>query len=152
MKPTDGRYRTATKVNVLSPEIVNVGRGRQCSLTGRQEKEYREGEMLVTPRGLRQWYGIEWKVQELGRSYRFYKGWRKGNLSLAGVNTHLNPEVVGGNNLKKEGTSKTGRKSDYPIVVRKQDNACGAKGITLLWKGSGTNCPDIEQERQWKQN
>jgi hypothetical protein len=36
--------------------------------------------------------------------------------------------------------------------VRKQGNVCGAKGITLLCNGSGTNCPDIEQERQWKRN
>ena len=50
------------------------------------------------------------------------------------------------------GTSKTGKKTDYSIVERKQGNACGAKGITLLCKDSGTNCPDIEQERQWKQN
>jgi hypothetical protein len=91
-------------------------------------------------------------MQELGRSCRFYKGWRKGDLSLAGVNTHLNPEIVEGNNLKRGGTSKVGRKSEYPIVVRKQGNACGAKGIPLLCNGSGRNCPDIEQERQWKRN
>jgi hypothetical protein len=68
VKPTEGKYRTATEVNVLSPEIINVGNGRQSSFAGRQKKGYRYGEMFLTPRGLRQWYGIEWKLQELGRS------------------------------------------------------------------------------------
>ena len=152
MKPTDGKYQTATQVKVLSPEIFNVGIGRQFPFTGRQQRGYRNGEIFSPPRGLRPWYGIERKLQELGRSYWLYDRCGRGDLSLAGVNTHLTPEIVEGNNPKRGGTSKADRKSDYPIVVKKRGNACGAKGITLLCKGLGTDCPDVEQEEQWKRN
>ena len=46
----------------------------------------------------------------------------------------------------------TYRKSDYPIVVWKQGNACGAKGITLLCKGEVRHIKTAEWEKMWKLN
>jgi len=107
VKPTVGRYQTATKVKVLSPETINIGKGRQCSYAGRQEKEYRYGEIFLTPRGLRLWYGIERKLQEHRRSYKFCEsGYEKENLSFMGVNTNPVELVAVGSNNRR------GRNSD----------------------------------------
>ena len=102
MKPTEGKYQTATEVKVSSSETINIGKGRQFSFAGRQYKASLNGKKCLAPRGLRPWYGIEGKLQELGRSYKFCEsGYGKENLSFMGVNT--NPVVlvaVGSNNRK----------------------------------------------------
>ena len=71
MKPTDGRYQTATQVKVFSLEIFNVGK-----VDGIHELE--DGMIylamvrgVLLSRGLRPWYGIAWKLQELGRACLF---------------------------------------------------------------------------------
>jgi hypothetical protein len=42
--------------------------------------------------------------------------------------------------------------SDQPIVVMKQGNACGAKGLTVLPLDSGTLSPDSELDSGREQN
>ena len=102
MKPTEGNYQTATQVNVLSPEIYNIGNGRQFSYAGRHYKVFRFGKKYLAPRGLRQWYGNEWKLQELGRSWQFRRSdYNKENLSFMGVNTHPVTQVLVGSNNRK---------------------------------------------------
>jgi len=102
VKPTEGRYQTATQVKVLSSESINVGKGRQFSYAGRQYKASRNGKKCLAPRSLRPWYGIERKLQELGRSYKFREcSYKKENLSFMGVNTNpVVQDMVGSNNRK----------------------------------------------------
>ncbi len=68
MKPPDGRYQTATQVKVLSPAINDVREADSLqSLEGRTNRTVMVRYGLLS-RGLRPWYGIERKQQELGRA------------------------------------------------------------------------------------
>jgi len=68
IKPTDGRYQSATSVNGLSPEIDSV---READSV-----HWLEGNIIYTDkardrlfsRGLSQCYGITGRLQELGRA------------------------------------------------------------------------------------
>jgi hypothetical protein len=70
MKPADGSYQTEIRfrVKVLSLETINI--------EGADSLHILEGRMIYTDmvrfklslRGLSPWYGIEWKLQELGRA------------------------------------------------------------------------------------
>lgn len=88
MKPPDGKYQTATKVNVLSPEIFNVREVDSFHLLEDSKICVDMVRCKFLSRGLRQWYGIERKLQELGRACLFQ-----------------GRPLIGANNLKKRGCS-----------------------------------------------
>lgn len=79
MKPPEGMYQTATKVKVLSPEIINIEEADSLHLL--------EGSMNYTAmarsgslfRGLRPWYGTERKLSEPGRPVLFLQRQIPGN-------------------------------------------------------------------------
>ena len=68
MKPTDGRYQTATQVKVISPEIINVGKVDSVHELEDSTIYFVMVSYISLSRGLRPWYGIAWKLQELGRA------------------------------------------------------------------------------------
>jgi len=71
MKPTDGRYQTATQVKVFSPEIINVREVDSVHLLEDSMIHLDKVRDVLLSRGLRPWYGIAWKLQELGRACLF---------------------------------------------------------------------------------
>jgi len=79
MKPPEGMYQTATKVKVLSPEIINIEEADSFHLL--------EGSMNYTAmarsgslfRGLGPWYGTERKLSEPGRPALFLQRQIPGN-------------------------------------------------------------------------
>ena len=71
MKPTDGRYQTATQVKVISPEIINVGKVDSFHELEDSTIYFAMARGISLSRGLRPWYGIGWKLQELGRACIF---------------------------------------------------------------------------------
>ena len=42
--------------------------------------------------------------------------------------------------------------SDQFIVMMKQSNFCGVKGLTLVCKGVGQHVPDTDLDKTWKRN
>lgn len=68
MKPANGRYQTATQVKVISPEIFNVGEVDSVHFLEDSMIYFTMVRGISLSRGLRPWYGIGWKLQELGRA------------------------------------------------------------------------------------
>lgn len=85
--------------------------------------------MMQLHRGHRQWHGIVWSVSEPGRPYHI-------SISREYWLTSRRYEEV----------EKYARESDKLIVVLKQGNACGAKGLALLCRDLGPHCPGTDQE------
>jgi hypothetical protein len=127
MKPMAEKYQAATKVNALSSEIDNRRRGRQFARAGRQHEFVRKGEYKPLFRDLRQWHGIEGMASEPGRPCQIPK--RK----------------IRRQDEKYKEAEMFGRESDKLIVVKKQGNSCGAKGLALTCKEKGKHYPDSEQ-------
>jgi hypothetical protein len=68
MKPLEGRCQTATQVKGLSPVNFNVKEADSVHLLEGSKKSFDMVRNYSLFRGLRPWYDIEWKLQELGRS------------------------------------------------------------------------------------
>jgi hypothetical protein len=129
MKPTNERFQAATQVNVVSLEIC-VTKGDSVKTLEASIVSYANASRLQLCRGHRQWHGIAWSVSEPGRSYHISSApgyWRTSR--------------------KHEEAEMYGRKSDKLIVVMKQGNACGAKGLALLRRDLGTHCPGADLEK-----
>lgn len=126
-------YQTATKVNVLSPVKFNIKEADSVHvLEGNTEHsvKVRDAELF---RGLRQWYGTERNLQELGRS-------------------GLNPEGrIFADNLEKRG-SEEGRlevgliHSRGVAGVASSETASHSKGLALLCNGKGKHIRANELE------
>lgn len=134
MKPTAEKYQAAMKVNALSSEIDNRRKGRQCARAGRQ-------------------HGFE--RQYMASSNRF-SGILGSGMVLNGLRRNLgDPDKFPFNLQRKirrqdekyKGAEMFVRESDKLIVVRRQGNACGAKGLALSCKEEGKHYPDTEQEQ-----
>jgi hypothetical protein len=89
---------------------------------------YVNASRLQLCRGLRQWHGTAWTVSEPGRPYHI-----SGKLGYW-LTSRKHKEV-----------EMYDRESDKLIVVMKQGNACGAKGLALLRRDLGTHWPGIDQ-------
>lgn len=72
MKPSDGGYQTATQVNVLSPVKLESGEVESFHLLEDSKIYFAKARNLFFSRGLSQWYGIEWILQELGRAFLLF--------------------------------------------------------------------------------
>jgi hypothetical protein len=68
VKPTGRRYQTATRVKVLSPVIINVKEVDSFHLLEDSMIYHVMVRDRLLFRGLRPWYDIARKLQELGRS------------------------------------------------------------------------------------
>ncbi len=71
MKPLEGRCQTATQVKGLSPVNYDVIEADSVHLLEGSKKSFDMVRNYSLFRGLRPWYDIEWKLQELGRSEGF---------------------------------------------------------------------------------
>lgn len=71
MKPLEGKYQTATQVKGLSPVILDVKEADRFHILEGSKKSFGMVRNYSLFRGLRPWYDIEWKLQELGRPERF---------------------------------------------------------------------------------
>ena len=93
MELSNGKCQTATQVKGLSPEIINIEEADSFHIL--ESRIYRTdmARCGLLFRGLRPWYGIEWKSQELGRpgllpGRRIFadnlkkRGCRKGNTGV----------------------------------------------------------------------
>jgi len=75
MKLQDGKYQTATQVNVLSPVITNVKEADSFHMLEGNMIYFDKVRNKLLFRGLRQWYDIERKLYELGRTKLLPKNW-----------------------------------------------------------------------------
>jgi len=126
MKPTNERFQAATQVNVVSLESC-VTKGDSFKTLEANIVCCVTASSVQLCRGLRQWHGTAWSVSEPGRSYHISRApgyWRTSG--------------------KHEEAEMYGRKSDKLIVVMKQGNACGAKGLALLRRDLGTHWPSAD--------
>lgn len=80
-------------------------------------------------RGHRQWHGTAWSVSEPGRPYHI-----SGTMEYRPTSR------------KYKEVEMCDRESDKLIVVLKQGNACGAKGLALLCRDLGPHCPGTDLE------
>ena len=126
MNPTNERFQAATQVNVVSLESY-VTKGDSVKTLEASIVSYAKASKVQLCRGLRQWHGTAWNVSEPGRSY------------------HI-PNALGywRTSRKHEEAEMYGRKSDKLIVVMKQGNACGAKGLALLRRDLGKHWPGTD--------
>ncbi len=77
VKPSDGRYQTATQVKVLSPAIYKVREVDSFHLLEGRTSRTVVARYGLLSRGLSPWYGIERKQQELGRARILLQRYRK---------------------------------------------------------------------------
>ena len=86
VKPTGRRYQTATRVKVLSPVIINVKEVDSFSrLAGLEDNMIYLAKVRdkLLFRGLRPWYDIARKLQELGRSCKLCDLVKRGTPPMA---------------------------------------------------------------------
>lgn len=127
MKPTNERFQAATQVNVVSLESCKVTKGDGLKTPEASIVFCVTASKVQLCRGHRQWHGTAWNMSEPGRSYHISV--LSGYWRTSG---------------KHEEVEMYGRKSDKLIVVMKQGNACGAKGLALLRRDLGTHCPGTD--------
>jgi len=119
VKPGGARYQAVTKVKALSPEIPVVSEAEAVHLA--------EGSNLipVKRRGGKNLAGSE--------TTALYQKGRAGTRETQGA-----PHRYSGVCVSKSGKDKLKQKapweSDQSIVVEKQGNACGAKGLAVMEK------------------
>lgn len=155
MKPSDGRYQTATQVNVLSPVKLENGEVESFHLLEDSKIYFAMARNKFFSRGLSQWYGIEWILQELGRALLLFGNIthifgqvrdNESELILVIISSESTLRIkrltkVGDNKLKKQGFAK-GIKAVGLIhsrgvtgVMSCESNLVHSKGLALICKG-----------------
>jgi hypothetical protein len=139
MKPPEGKYQTATQVKVLSPEIFNVGEADSVHLLEGSIVHLAKARDVLLSRGLSPWYGIEGRLQELGRSRAF-------------------PD----NRISAYNLRRRGRRDDVLEVglahsrgvtgVMPCEDTIHSKGPASVCRDKGTHSPIAELEELWKRN
>ena len=153
MKPPEGRYRTATQVKVLSPEITNIGRDDRVHFL----EVSMSGSAMVSDRmpsrGLRPWYGVERRVQELGRPHRLREGGATGEPAACDSEHTSCLRAVRGHNRKgrkPEGRWGVGSAHSRGVaVVMRGEGQTHSKGLTPARKGSRRHRPHTEAGELW---
>ncbi len=124
-------YQTAMKMNVLSPVNFNVRDADSLHLLEGNTNDVAMARHHSVSRGLRQWYGTERELQELGRSGLF-----PSRISAA------NPE----RGERAEHRPEVGLPHSRGVaVVMRREGYAHSKGATLLCRGKGTHVPTNEQ-------
>lgn len=120
MKPGGARYRAVTQVKGLSPEIPNVSEVEAVHLA--------EGNSLIPDkrRGDKNLAGSETTAR--------YQKERVGTREAQSVPYECSRVCVS-KPIDGKLIQKTLWESDQSIVVRKQGNACGAKGLAVMDRG-----------------
>jgi hypothetical protein len=175
MKPSDGRYQTATQVKVLSPVIINVREVDSFHLL-EDRMRYTVMERYITLfRGLSPWYDIERKLQELGRARIYHRirtcfcGQVRPKCVRVCVSKHRRlhrrkeqswrREVVDNDKLKRRGVAEyilavglTHSRGVIGVTPYESRNEGHSKGLALVCKVKGTHRPVPELETLWKRN
>jgi len=120
MKPEGARYWAVTQVKGWSPEIPVVSEAEAVHLA--------EGSSLIPAkrRGGKNLTGSETTAR--------YQEERGGTRETQGV-PHEKSEVCVSKSGKDKRRQKARWESDQSVVVRKQGNACGAKGLAVVDRG-----------------
>jgi len=120
VKPEETRYWAVTQVKELSPEILNVSEAEAVHLA--------EGSSLATAkrRGGKNLTGSETTAR--------YQKEKVGTRETQSV-PHEYRGVCVGKPIDGKLMQKTLWESDQSIVVLKQGNACGAKGLAVMGRG-----------------
>ena len=119
------------KMNVLSPVNFNVRDADGFHLSEGNTCDVVKVRHCSVSRGLRQWYGTEWELQELGRSGLFPT-----RISAA------NPE----REERVEHRPEVGLPHSRGVaVIMRREGLAHSKGATLLRRGKGTHVPTNEQ-------
>ena len=103
MKPGLGRYQAATKVKVLSPEILIVEEADSVHELEGSIVYIATVRSRLFLRGLSPWHDTARRHQELGRPYKLLRHVeRRKNLLLAAVNKQSRRcQEVGSNNCRR---------------------------------------------------
>ena len=141
VKPTLGRYQTATQVKVLSPVITNVIEVDSFHVLEDTMIYFVLVRDRLLYRGLSPWYDIEWNLQELGRPSLF-------------------PEIriFATNQEKREcgdgilGVGSTHSRGVVPLTRDESDSHGHSKGLTLICKGKVRHGLTTELEKLRKRN
>ena len=166
-------YQTATKVNVLSPVILDVKEVDSLHLL----EDHMNYSVIVRNsllfRGLSQWYGTEWKLQELGRSEwlhsenRHYYGHecdnnRPGTSSKCSrymcAKEQEEHRVKVCDKLKKQGAGESGSEvglthsTGVTGVMSGEAERSHSKGLALFCNGKEKHKPTNELEELCSQN
>lgn len=126
MKPSDGRYQTTTKVKVLSPEMLDVREVDGFHLPEDSMGHTDEARGATLSRGLRPWYGIEWKLQELGRP---------GKLPVSGISA--NNQKMRGCRDGLSGVGLTHIRGVIGVMPDASKSEGHSKGLALVCQGDG---------------
>lgn len=120
VKPEETRYWAVTQVKELSPEILNVSEAEAVHLA--------EGSSLATAkrRGGKNLTGSETTAR--------HQKEKVGTRETQSV-PHEYRGVCVGKSIDGKRMQKTLWESDQSIVVMKQGNACGAKGLAVMGRG-----------------
>ena len=106
------RYRAATQVKGLSPENIHYVGGRYCSYSSRQNSCVRNRQGYKSPTG----------SKTVAR-------YQKDNIGTWETHSVLSKRVRNNKSTNDKLFQKALWESDKLIVVMKQGNACGAKGL-----------------------
>jgi len=143
MKPSNGKYQTATRVKVLSPEISDIREDDGFHLPEVSMWHTVTARYVSLSRGLSPWYDIEWKLQELGRALMFLARLYK----------------VGIDKLKRQGYTEdikavglTHSRGVIGVTPYESKSEGYSKGLALVCRGKVTHRPDAERGKLWKRN
>ena len=172
MKPSDGRYQTATQVNVLSPVKLENGEVESFHLLEDSKIHFAMARNKFFSRGLSQRYGIEWILQELGRAFLLFGkithifGQVRDNESEL-ILVIISPELairikrlakVSDNKLKRRGFAERIKavglihSRGVTGVMSCESNWAHSKGLALICKGKEKHNPNFELAVLWKRN
>jgi hypothetical protein len=141
VKPTGRRYQTATQVKGLSPVIINVKEVDSFHILEDNTIYVVLVRDRLLFRGLRPWYDIGRKLQELGRP-----------CLLLGDRTFANNQEKRECGEGKQGVGSTHSRGVVSLTGDELDSQGHSKGLTLLCKGKGRHSQTTELEKLWKQN
>ena len=119
--------QAATKVNVLSPVILDIVGAEVFHIIRRQHDGNRFGKVVSSYRGLRQWHDSRWKLCELGRSSDLFSYQKS----------------MGGQALKGEESQMVHWKSDSLIVLGAGERPVHGKAVrnNVVRFSGGHNTP-----------
>jgi hypothetical protein len=126
MKPLKGRHQTATQVKVLSPVKLHIKEVDSFHLLEDKKNYFEMVRNSSLFRGLRPWYDVERKLQELGISELFPKG----RIFINNLKKRVNKE----DGLEVGLIHIRGVAGIITCAVKQENHS---KGLALLCKGIG---------------
>jgi len=174
MKPTLGRYQTATQVKVFSPVITNIKEADSVHLLEGSIICFDNARNRLLFRGLSPQYDIEWKLQKPGRALTFFVK----NRTKSGQARYSKSQLIEVNipplpairikeyskekeyyKLKKQvslnGVKAVGLTHSRGVAGAmscEEETVFHSKGLALVCRGEELHSLITESEELWKQN